>query len=357
MSIFIFFAYGVVLLMGTVIVISLGIIGINIVSIRREVSAKAHRLLLRQALLSYLPGEAEMEVLEKAMEGRERYLLGVVVQLAEESAPAARQKLIDLFEFAGFRDLASNELKQLASKNWYQRQQAAIYLPYVARPDLITQPLIRALRDDMLDVRLAAAHSLAKLKVTEAIAPILEHLALPASWPAKRIIEIMFEMGSDSSAPLLSYLTLPGAQDAAKVIAISVLGMQRYRDALNQLILLLQHQNKDVRVQSAKALGSIGELSALPALIDSMHDTAWEVRAASALALGLLKGREVLPVLVGTLCDSEWWVRYNSAIALSKLGSEGMSALKGALTHKDKFARDVSRLILQEQNFQEGVQP
>ena len=356
MTVFIFFAYGVVLLMALLIIVSLGVIAMNVLLIRKENSAREHRFLLRQMLLRYLSGEEDEGMVQKSIAGHEDLLTGVVVQLAEERGEEARLKLINLFDLPGLHYLADNELTHILSKNWHERQRAATYLPYVARSDLITQPLTRALEDEMLDVRLAAARSLAKLRITAAIVPILEHLAMPASWPVQRIIEIIDEMGSAASAPLLRYLSQPDALDAAKIAAISVLGMQRSSEATPQLLQLLVDADKDIRVQSAKALGTIGEREALEPLLRLMHDRDWEVRAASALALGLLKERAALPFLCEGLCDREWWVRYNSAVSLAGLGSEGIAALKNTLIHKDKFARDVSRLILQERSLIEFEQ-
>ena len=157
-------------------------------------------------------------------------------------------------------------------------------------------------------------------------------------------------MGSDAVATLVEYLSFPGAKLDGKIYAISALGMQHTRIALPAILTHLNHSNKEIRIHSARALGNIGASEALSALCETMHDSEWEVRAACARSLGLLKEKGALPFLVEGLGDPAWWVRYNSADSLAELGEAGVQALKEAFTNDDQFARDISRLVLQERN-------
>ena len=305
---------------------------------------------MREAFQGYLRGEIHVSSFSTP-HGEERFLVGLVAQLAEETGEAARKRLRNIFETTGTHFLVQRELRRLShSRSWRRRQRAATYLPYMAINHVIIPPLLHALEDKVLMVRFSAAHSLAKIKAIEATVPILEHLSAPAVWPAERTIEIIYEMGSEAVPTLLHYLTQPLSKDSCKVFVIGALGLQRARQAIPLLLSYLSNPEKELRIQSAKALGNIGGPEALTPLCDSMHDTAWEVRAASAHALGLLKADRAIASLVGALGDSAWWVRYNSANSLAELGQKGVAALKNALAHEDRFAADVSLLVLQERS-------
>ena len=350
MTVFIYFAKGVVLLAGIVIVFSVWILLFNKTAISIEAIAKDKRLSLRQCLVSYLNGEIDAIELQRVILGNEHLLLGLVAQLAEESSDPERLKLIELFEGAGLHSIVEKEVKELSlAYNWRMRQRAATYLPYIAKREVIIPLLLSALEDTTFMVRFSAAHSLAKVKAVETIIPILEHLALPSEWPLDRTIEIIYEMGKEAVTPLLQYISLPSAKDESKKFAISALGLQQVSEAIPGILTHLNNPDKELRIQSVKALGNIGAIEAVPALCGSMYDSIWEVRAASANSLGLLHDIRAVSTLVKSLCDSEWWVRYNSANALAELGDDGIAALKEAYLHDDQFAREVSRLVLQEQ--------
>jgi hypothetical protein len=351
MTLFFLIAKVLVILFGIVVALSVWVVLSNPRAMRREASAKKGRTDLRESILGYLRGEIHVSAFSSISPDKEDLLIGLVAQIAEEYGESARKKLIYIFETTGTNHIVQNELRQISqSRSWHKRQRTATYLPYIAINHVIVPPLLRALEDKELMVRFSAAHSLAKIKATEAIVPILEKLALPARWPLERTIEILDEMGCDAVDTLLEYLSFPGAKPDGKVHAVSALGLQHTPKAVPAILAHLNHSNKEIRIHSARALGNIGSAEACPALCETMHDTEWEVRAACARSLGLLKVKSALPVLLEGLGDPAWWVRYNSADSLAELGEEGVKALKEACTHDDKFARDISRLVLQERN-------
>jgi HEAT repeat protein len=344
-------AKALVILFGIVITLSIWVVLFNPRAMRREASAKKGRMVLRESLLCYLRGEIHVSAFSTAARDKEELLIGLVAQIAEELGEPARQKLIYIFETSGTHHIVVNELKKLSqSRSWHKRQRTATYLPYIAINQVIIPPLLRALEDKELMVRFSAAHSLSKIKATEAIVPILEKLALPARWPIERTIEILNEMGSEAVDTLLEYLSFPGAKPDGKIHAISALGLQHTYKAIPSILTHLNHSNKEIRIHSARALGNIGSPDAASALCEAMHDSEWEVRAACARSLGLLKVKSALPFLHEGMGDPAWWVRYNSADSLAELGDEGVKALKEAFSHNDKFARDISRQVLQERN-------
>ncbi|NTW52709.1 MAG: HEAT repeat domain-containing protein [Chlorobiaceae bacterium] len=357
MSFFIRIAYLVVFMAGISLVLSAGVVLFNTLAIRRQAKAIKNRSMLRQGLMGYINGDIGARELKTAVSGRESLLVGLVAQLSDELGEPSHTKLIEVFELSGLQSLVRKELDMLArSRNWRKRQRAATMLPYIVGRQVVIPPLLHALEDRVMMVRFSAAHSLAAIKAVDAVVPILEHLLLPDEWPIERTIEIMREMGSEAVPALLSYLGQPDAKDACKVFAISALGLQRAGEAVPVILSHLSHPDKEIRIQCAKALGNIGASEALPDLVTALGDNAWEVRAAVARSLRAVQDERAINALVGTLGDPVWWVRYNSADSLAELGSSGITALKYALTHQDRFARDVSRLVLQERNILKSSQ-
>ncbi len=351
MSVFYFFAKAIVFLTAIVLLLSIRVILFNNIALRREAQAQKGRSALREALDGYLRGDIHVSAFSTPLRSEKKLLIGLVAQLAEEMGETTRKKLLYIFETTGTHFLVQKELWRLShSRSWRRRQRAATYLPYIANRHAIIPPLLHALEDKVLMVRFSAAHSLASIKAIEATVPILEYLLAPAVWPAERTIEILNEMGREAVPTLLHYLAQPLPKDECKMFAISALGMQHARQAIPLILTFLSSPNKELRIQSAKALGNIGGAETLAPLCNSMHDSEWEVRAASASALGLLKADRAVSTLAGALGDSVWWVRYNSANSLAELGQKGITALKNALTHEDRFAAEVSRLVMQERS-------
>jgi HEAT repeat protein len=83
-----------------------------------------------------------------------------------------------------------------------------------------------------------------------------------------------------------------------------------------------------VRETAADALARIGD-AAVPALIDTLHDSDQEVRAQAALALARMgdKAAPAVDALVHALDDPNEEVRRGAARALGQIGSEAQEAI------------------------------
>jgi len=91
-----------------------------------------------------------------------------------------------------------------------------------------------------------------------------------------------------------------------------------------------------VRTRVARASADTPDRSALPPLLEMLHDTAWEVRAQAAKTLGQRGDAAAVEPLTRRLTDLSWWVRYNSAGALAALermasGASPRGAVAGSL--------------------------
>jgi len=273
--------------------------------------------------------------------------LDALVRTASALSRVERTRLAPLFRHFGF---VAQETSTLRHHNWGRRLRAAEHLGVMGEHG-VAPALVRALGDEMLDVRLAAARSLAQLPAPEAVEPILRSLALPGELPVKLAADVLVEFGDAGIEPLLAFLRAhdAGTDGPAAAAAVTVLGMCRATAGVPMLIEMLAHPEPELRVNAARALGLIGSAAAVGALGERTLDPVWQVRSAAAQALGRIGDAQAIPALARRLIDVAWWVRFNAADALFRLGYPGRERLLDALAvHQDKFARDISRQILQQ---------
>ena len=103
----------------------------------------------------------------------------------------------------------------------------------------------------------------------------------------------------------------------------------------------LESSDGELRIRAAAALGTVGSLACVPALIRALRDFEWEVRAQAAAALGRQMDGRAIDGLREAMRDENWWVRQNSAQSLSEIPG-GVGALIRGLEDEDRFARDAA---------------
>ena len=113
-----------------------------------------------------------------------------------------------------------------------------------------------------------------------------------------------------------------------------------------RLTVLAAHANPEVRVQSARALGSFPHKESVAALKQLATDDAWAVRAQAVRSLGMIADAGTLPLLTAALDDNEWWVRLRAALALMRFGTAGRNALLAAETGAHPVASAVAKMVL-----------
>lgn len=92
--------------------------------------------------------------------------------------------------------------------------------------------------------------------------------------------------------------------------------------AVDLLIEATQNKDNYVRMNSAYALGLIGNEKAVPTLNKLLKDKDDTVRMDASGALRMIASPKAVDPLIKSLKDKEWKVRENSAEALGKIGDE-----------------------------------
>ena len=314
-------------------------------SSRRLVRHEEFRKSALPHLCAYLGGQEGREAVLGIL-GKDRFpALELLMEQSEQLDPVARKKLSPLYTGLSY---LRGMLSDLEARPWPRRLRAAERLGYLGEESSIP-PLMKALGDEILDVRLAAALSLARLGCEGAVIPIIRALDLPGEISQRRIAEILAVLGKEAEGPLLKILHDRTLGPAALCIAARTAGLLRLSKAVPPLERLLDHPDEDVRINAVRALGSLGDASSAAKLAALRDDSSWGVRSAVMDALGRLDDHTSIPLLTESLGDPEWWVRYHAAESLNRLGREGLDALLKASTgHPDAFARDMSRQILEQ---------
>ena len=134
-------------------------------------------------LCAYLGGKEGREAVLGIL-GRKRLpALDLLMDQSEGMDDASRKKLAPLYSGLSY---TTGMLRYLESRYWPRRLRAAERLGYLGEESTIPS-LMRALGDDILDVRLAAALSLARLGCGGALIPIIRSLDLPGEISQRRI--------------------------------------------------------------------------------------------------------------------------------------------------------------------------
>ena len=131
-------------------------------------------------------------------------------------------------------------------------------------------------------------------------------------------------------APQIARLT-EAANPAVRRHAAETLGELDDPASLTTLCgLVASDSSFEVRAASAKALGRLGDSSALPALENALKDEV-AVRCAAVIALGELHDPSAQPALMAMLRDSAAEVRYHATMGLAKIGAKNAQAAIAAL--------------------------
>ena len=335
-----------VVLTTTVLLLSAYALGDRWLSERSEARSKRIRERQGALLRDFLAGRITQDALQLRMRLRREIARGVLLQEAGRLPHDDRGRLRQLYVALG---LQQRDLAQVRQRSPLRRASAANRLGFLGSQDVM--PAVRALLDDPdLDVRLAAAQALAELGDADAAPLILSAIVLRGEWPLRRGTEILMALGPSVVLPLRGFLRAGSAQGSpGEVVAINVLGLLEAQAALPELLQCMQHPNLELRVASAKALGAIGGADAMATLELALGDQQWEVRSMAAKALGHLRDGTAAEALHASLADPAWWVRHNAAQALYDIGERGIALLHAASAHHaDRFARDISRQMLEE---------
>jgi len=323
------------------------IIGVRLAAQKENRRMTHFRRETEPLVTAYLAGRAEEAAVIAALQRDPMHGLTSLMEISDRLAPGDRAPLAPLFAAL---PLGEKERSALISRQWQRRLQAAERLGYLGDGRTIPA-LVGALRDPIMNVRFAAAHSLAALGANANIRDIVLAFDLPGEMNQRRVAEALRDFGPAGGPELLKILTSErgACSDNAIGVVVRVLGMLRIAEAVEPLLPLLQNPELRVRLNAVRSLGLIGNHGTADEVAKLANDPAWEVRNVVAQSLGRMRSVRHIDILTAALRDTSWWVRFSAAQALWNLGDQGRRALTEAMTGSpDRYARDMSRQILEE---------
>ena len=229
------------------------------------------------------------------------------------------------------------------SARWWKRLECARFLSVAAVPRDVER-LRHLVNDPHPAVHVAAVASLERMENSSLTLTALDRLpqlapTVQAYYAAMLLrsrpvvvehLQKRLRRGDDPALPRL-------AEFAAR------LGEPALRERLTALA---DHADPEVRIQSARALGSFPHRESVAALKRLVTDDAWAARAQAVRSLGMITDASTLPLVKAALQDSVWWVRLRAALALMRFAAPGRNALLEAEVGADPFARAMAQMVL-----------
>jgi HEAT repeat protein len=222
-------------------------------------------------------------------------------------------------------------LQTLQSASWDVRKAAVERLAQI-RGGRAAELLIAALKDEHVQVREQAVIGLGIRRDERLAAPLIAALT-DRDWQVREQAAIALGRIYDEHAVESLLKALRDSEWAVRKQAARSLGTAGQERAVELLINALQDQHEQVREAAAKSLGIIGDRRALDHLNQALQDADEQVRKKAAEALGLLKqsGGDS-SMSMNALRSSNATERALAACALGRLGAvEAIPALIGLL--------------------------
>jgi hypothetical protein len=229
------------------------------------------------------------------------------------------------------------------SARWWKRLECARFLSVAATPADAAR-LIQLVNDPHPAVHVAAVASLERMENNALTLAALERL--PRLAPT--VQAYYAAMLQRSRAVVIDYLQkrLRRAEDPA-LPRLAEFACRLGEPALRErLTALADHADPEVRIQSARALGSFPHRESVTALKRLAEDGAWQVRAQAMRSMGMITDVTTLPVVQQGLRDGVWWVRLRAALALMRFAGAGRNALLETEVGPDPDARATAKMVL-----------
>ena len=205
------------------------------------------------------------------------------------------------------------------------------------------EPLIAKLGDSEADVRWRAARALGKISDARATDSLINALRDRNANVRRHAAEALRNIGAPAVPSLIASSRDPDV--GVRIGAVGVLGKTGDSRAVDSLITALRDQDAGVRKSAAEALGKIGNARAVKPLITALRDQEAGVRRSAAGALGKIGNAKAIKSLISVLSDSEASVQRCAAEALEKIGKPAVKPLIAELraleTQVRWFAADI----------------
>jgi HEAT repeat protein len=322
------------------------LLGVQILRLRIGLRARERRQARtyarwRPVLNAAIVGEAPPQ-LPKLLGAERLHFIKLWVHLQSSLRGEAGAALNDIVRRLGL-DLEARAM--LGRRARTERLLAALMLGHLGDRQAWAQLLRLAGQDDPT-LSLTALWALVRID-PEAAAEYLTPLFIEREdWAISHVAGILQQAGAPVAAVLAGMLPRLDAQRLPRAMRIA----EALRVELPAEALATALANESVAVLTAALRIVNTPLLSAPVRALLQHED-WQVRVQAAKALGRIGGRADTERLVALLADREWWVRYRAAQALVELPwlkRADLDALRATL--QDRFAADMLAQVMAEQD-------
>lgn len=243
---------------------------------------------------------------------KDRYLVEAVINDLLERSEEKKKRMI---EFHPDFDMIIEKFK---SPDEYEREEAVQALSGLDDARSIL-PLIRALSDDSLFVRRAAAVALGQSHSQKAVGPLIKALSEDERCIREAAAEALGHLGDIAIPSLIQNLKNEDWRVRMGSLIALRLSAGGFTD-VDQIISTLSDDSPYVRREAVKTLGRIGDIHIVPYLIQAIKDKDPGVRLRVVRALVKLgQPNDIKPILMRCLEDDDGAVRVRAREELERL--------------------------------------
>jgi len=190
----------------------------------------------------------------------------------------------------------------------------------MSRDSVVVQALIGRLRDEVAEVRRAAANALGKLEDPRAVPALIAALGDRESEVRSAAAEALSNFHDPRAINGLSALLTDSDRDVRKH-ALEALSEYESGVPTDGILRLLQDPDEELRHAAAHAVGKWKDRRAGPALATLVRDPSAQVRASAIESLARLHDATHASAILGALTDPDAEVRQQALDALEELRS------------------------------------
>ncbi len=273
---------------------------------------------------------------------RRRSLKRVMLQLTSEVIGETRIRLTRAFEYF---DFVSENVESLDDNRWWTRakgcKNAGLMLHEAALPYLE-----RCLDDENDDVRIEAAQAMLDIAGVDIIAPILMRLQGMSVWMQVRLSRSILRYGEHAVEPLVA--ALRSEYPVIQGFAVEMLGILGDVKAVPTLLEYIDYTVPEVKHKSLIALGKMGDDRSIPVIRRFLESADERLRTDAARSAGALSSPSLVYSLHWMLVKDTMIVKLAAGEALSRSGEMGIKSLRYALDLGNEDVRKVALQFLHE---------
>jgi len=302
-------------------------------------------VLITESLIADIPGFVSRYPQMTAFIGGKRVVPGLVDSLNNKDRNLrghAAAALIELGEEKLLTELAETAVPALNSvleyRGWQTRSRAEKILIDIG-PAAVSD-LIEAFEDRRNNARIDIARILGKIGDNRAVPPLLnaiwENDKELRKWVASSLGQIkdpsavphlVRVLGNpEASLDLRSRVIVTGELDL-QLLVLGALGEIGHVSAVPAIVPWLKANDEDVRIRAAKALGMIGDPSAIPALIEVLKGDDLKLHSTAAEAMGSIGGEEAVIALTEAMSTKDINLRMRIVSALGETRSRSAGSV------------------------------